>query len=310
MLPVHARAFYGYARDAFPVRVPERGTSLIAQLRRERPWQRAPEALRQRALGRLETELRAQPRRRAVRRGLALTALLLLAGGTGWRLQHERALLDAAAVALRPEPTPARSSAAAAPASAFEPDVPDFAPTTVAVARGTDRAWLAGPNLVRNGDFADGDRLWSVRLLPEAHSARRSPSSGAPPIAGAAYRLQYGQLCLSLGARQRTLGVWSGESGLAPAGFPLTAHRRYRLSLSAEVSGALPIELLVQVAPAASAPPFVVAALPRKSSARYFSADFEPTVTSGAAQVAFLARAAAGTGRSEICLDDIAVTGG
>jgi len=295
----------------------QRSSALLDQLRRDRPWQRVPESVRQRALERLEGELQARPRRRALRRGSALAAVLLLAAGAGWGLQRERELHDAAAVALAAEPAPARSgtaraaaSAGAAPASAAERGVPDFEPTTVAVARGADRAWLGAVNPVANGDFAAGDRLWSVRLLPDLHSARRSPSSGSPPLAGAAYRLRDGLLCMSLSARQRILGVWGGESDVEPASLPLAAHRRYRLSLRVEVSGSLPIELFVRVAPAAPAPPFVVAALPRTSTAQYFTADFEPDVASGAARVAFLARAAAGAGRSEICLDDIAVTGG
>lgn len=294
-----------------------RSSALLDELRRDRPWQRVPESARQRALERLQGELQAQPRRRAVRRGSALAALLLLAAGAGWGLQRKRELHDAAGVALAAEPPRARSgtaraaaSAGAARASAAELGVPDFDPTTVAVARGAHRAWLAARNLVANGDFAAGDRLWSVQLLPDFHSARRSPSSGSPPLAGAAYRLREGLLCMSLSAGQRILGVWGGDSDVEPASFPLAAHRRYRLSLRVEVSGTLPIELFVRVAPAARAVPFVVASLPRNRAGQYFTADFEPDVASGAVSVAFLARAAAGAGRSEICLDDIAVTGG
>jgi RNA polymerase sigma factor (sigma-70 family) len=71
-------------------------------------------------------------------------------------------------------------------ASAAERGVPDFEPTTVAVARGADRAWLGAVNPVANGDFAAGDRLWSVRLcrtftaLAAARAAARRRSRVQP----------------------------------------------------------------------------------------------------------------------------------
>jgi hypothetical protein len=286
--------------------------AVLDQLRSDRLWQRAPEEVRQRALGRLESALRARPRRRAARARLALAALLLLAVGLGWAVDREAQRQDAVAVVLQPEPArfgTAESAASARRASdTSDPGVPDFEVTTIAVARGADPAWLAAPNLVLNGDFSQGDRLWSVQRLPDAH-VRRSVSSGAPPLAGAAFRLRNGWLCASLSSRQRSLGVWGGESGAEPPGFALAAHRRYRLSLRVEASGALPVELLLQVTPLGSTRPLVVAALPRGSAPQYFTADFEPAAASSA-RVVFLARAGAGAGSSEICLDEIAVTGG
>lgn len=81
-------------------------------------------------------------------------------------------------------------------------------------------------NLVENGDFEDGDSLWSVE---------------PPEIA---YTVTDGVLCFTLSTGQSAALSWPTDTSRA---FPLKKGRSYALSLSASSSGPLDVSVTAKV---------------------------------------------------------------
>jgi hypothetical protein len=152
-----------------------------------------------------------------------------------------------------------------------------------------------GENPVLNGDFSDGDVHWGI-----------DPINWPGPVE---HRVQAGALCATLHAGENVRLGWpdsaAAEAGVT--GFALARDRQYRLSFRARASG--------QVRVAASVghvtPPYtraVEVVVPLRSSERLFSVDFQSLEADESAGVALRISASSLAQRSELCIDDVALS--
>jgi hypothetical protein len=202
-------------------------------------------------------------------------------------------------------PAPVRPNASGEPASLAQavPPLPDFRdepkyPHDVWVVGRGDVAAPETHNLVTNGDFSQGELLWSVRELKE--------SGDLSSLADFAVR--DGALCSRLRVGEYVLGGWPWEDRrLSPSSFELVKGQRYRLSLRAWSLGSESVELIVKIGH--QRPPYAaafVAAVPIEVAPRRFDVEFVARAADHLAGFAFVATGRSGE-RSELCLDDVSV---
>ena len=157
----------------------------------------------------------------------------------------------------------------------------------------------AGPNLVENGDLTAGSALWSTSLWLPFTAPAPMPS-----------RVEDGALCATVKAGQNVVLGWPGEPS-TPKGFELAPGKRYRFSFRARATGGSPVRVVAKVGhqefPYTAA---VQAPIPVEPEPRVFALDFEPDQADAKAGVAFILSAPRGDAQSDVCFDDISVTGG
>jgi hypothetical protein len=215
-----------------------------------------------------------------------------------------------------PEPRPAPSTIRQ-PAPNLQPGLhrdrparemmlPGFAPTSRAVMSEGPLPAAIGPNLITNGDFAQGTALWSVR--------RWEDFVAPAAMELAPYDVVRGALCTTLRSGAIVIGGWPwDERSIGPNSFALERGQRYRVSLRAWIKGPLQVGLTFKVGhqdePYDAA---LVAAVPVTQLAHRFSIAFEPHADDDHAGVAFVANALANPatpfGSSDLCIDDVTLT--
>lgn len=181
-------------------------------------------------------------------------------------------------------------------------DDANFPESAVVVARGdiaADEATL-GHNFLSNGDFSQGELMWSVRKMkPFGDTGSR-----------ATFAVRDGVLCTRLDETRQIVGgsPWE-DRRLGPGSFPLVKGEAYRLSMRAWSPGSDPVELVVKIGHSNEPyTPALVAAVPVAVTPGRFDIDFVSGVEDDAAGFAFVASGRAGGARGELCLDDVSVT--
>lgn len=282
--------------------------ALLARARQQRSEERAPSALRQRALSRALGELTrpeatiAQPpaplvavKRPSLRLGTTLLAALALGGGL---LVSGRLLLKSGDGTLGPEPRASGDWHASGPAGELlAPHSPLLRTPLLPL---ESEPSPSGKSLLEQ-PFAEPAQAWQVR---------RWNDPKADPELPAARDFEGGALCLTLAAGERVVGgwPWPREGDEPPAKIALRTGGAYRLAFKARVSGALPAQVLIGVGH--SAWPFVAAAGARVQVARNeqpFAMDFVAQRDDDSVGVAFLAAATHADG-TRLCLRDVVLS--
>lgn len=155
-----------------------------------------------------------------------------------------------------------------------------------------------GPNLVDNGDFSQGDALWTTLHWPPVGPWKPIPS-----------RVENGALCASVKGGESTMLSWQALPDATRA-IELRAGQPYRLSLRASATGPLAVRLVAKVGH--REPPFmpaVQAPIPVEAEPHLFAIDFQPKHAEPKAGIAFVVSAPRGEAQNEVCIDDVALVG-
>lgn len=174
------------------------------------------------------------------------------------------------------------------------PPPPPTAPPAAAASHEPPR----GPNLVDNGDFSQGDALWTTLLWPPVGPWQAIPS-----------RVENGALCASVKGDQSTIVSWQALPDATKA-IELREGQPYRLSLRASTTGPLAVRVVAKVGH--QEPPFrpaVQAPIPVEAAAHVFAIDFEPDHADAKAGIAFILSAPRGEAQNEVCIDDVELVG-
>jgi CubicO group peptidase (beta-lactamase class C family) len=173
-----------------------------------------------------------------------------------------------------------------------EPSSPESAPPALPAPHEPPR----GPNLVDNGDFSQGDTLWTTLLWPPVGPWQAIPS-----------RVENGALCASVKGGQSTILSWQAPPD-ATKTIELREGQPYRLSLRASTTGPLAVRVVAKVGH--REPPFkpaVQAPIPVEAAPHLFAIDFEPDHADTKAGIAFIVSAPRGEAQNEVCIDDVAL---
>jgi hypothetical protein len=153
-----------------------------------------------------------------------------------------------------------------------------------------------GRNLLSNGDFSQGEAMWSVREWQDMTSFGSIP-----------YYVVAGALCTRVRGGQHAVGGWPWDDhSLKPDHVELEAGRRYGFSVKAWVKGSLPVQLLFklghQSAPNQSMLGMMV---PVSAAVQSYGVEFTAPRDDDRAGVAFVLSTAPGAGQTELCVDDV-----
>jgi hypothetical protein len=147
----------------------------------------------------------------------------------------------------------------------------------------------AGPvgNLVENGDFGDGDTLWTFEP------------------ARASYSISNGALCVDIGAGESVSLGWPSNMSQA---FALSSGQSYTFSYVASSSGPLGVSVTSKIGHAA--PPYTThfeQGVSVESTPQSYSHPFTVVEADDGAGLVFSISGAQGEGTTTVCFDDVSV---
>jgi hypothetical protein len=144
-----------------------------------------------------------------------------------------------------------------------------------------------GENLVENGDFDDGETLWTFEPAP------------------ASYSISNGALCVSIGAGESVSLGWPSNTSHA---FALSAGQSYTFSYVASSSGPLGVSVTSKIGHAL--PPYTThfeQGTSVSSTPQSYSHAFDVVNADAGAGLVFSMTGAEGEGTTTVCFDDVSV---